>query len=288
MVPYYREMGIEVHVNQPFRRYDVAIFFRRNRKRSVHYLRYLKRISDKVLFDACINMYSLNEEVNASRLEAAKRIGALADAIVCASHKIAEITRPYANDVFIMEDPLDLRHFSTTKRAPNFDDPVFGWSGEATKAIFLNEHAEVLDGRTVLISKDKIRRVPLEFEYEFVPWTYETFPEALLKCDIGFLPRRFDDDYNIAHSSFKALVFAGLGLPVIASRIPSYVRLAQYYDGLVFLEDHHDSVEACVEVLRKRSCDPSRVREHYACENQGGRLIEYLQKSLAPGVAPPG
>ncbi|MFB6317384.1 hypothetical protein [Saccharicrinis sp. FJH54] len=280
MEKYYKELGIEVYINKPFKTYDFAIFFRKPKPKYYRFMQYLRFISRNIYFDTCINIFDEHEEINSKRLEAAHKIAAICDGIICASDKIAEKAAPHAKSVFVMDDPVDFEHFNKVKEKINFDNPIFGWSGVPHKAIYLNKYKEVIDGRTRLITKDYIKDVPLEFKYEFIDWDYNSFPEALLKCDIGFLPRDIDEAYNSGHSSHKALVFASLGIPVIANKIPSYVKLAGYYDGIVFLEDFNDDVEACINELKKRDPDISRLKNYYSCENQASRMLDYLTSRI--------
>jgi hypothetical protein len=286
MVEYYREQGVEVSLNNYFRRYDVAIVFRKPKPKYYFIFRYLKLISRKVYFDTCINIFSLHEEIDGKRLKYAHKIAGAADGIICASHRIAEYAKPYARSLYVMEDPVNLTHFKGQKRHINFEKPVFGWSGVGAKSVFLNRFADAISGRIIIISEPRIEKVALNFRFEYIQWNYSTFPEDILKCDIALLPRDYNDSYNDSHSSFKALVFAVLGIPVIASKVPSYVELSRYYDGIVFLEDFDNNLEKCVEELKIRFLDtekapnPVRVRRHYSCENQAVGIINYFKQEL--------
>ena len=281
MMEYYRETGARVYLNNYFHSYDVAIIFRKAKRKYYYILRYLKIISNKVYFDTCINIFDLHEEIGPDRLKYAKKIAKVADGIICASHKIAEYARPYSQSVYVMEDPVDLRHFSGIKTNVNYDSPVFGWSGVGLKSVFLNRFAKEISGRMILISEPGINKVQLDFDYKYIPWNYQTFPSDILKCDIALLPRDYNDPYNDSHSSFKALIFAVHGIPVIASKVPSYVEMAKYYEGIVFLEDYNFDLHACMNALRGLNLDVSRVREHYSCASQAEGLIEYFKAGLA-------
>lgn len=280
MEKYYKALGLEVYINKPFKSYDFAIFFRKPKPKYYRFMQYLRFMSRNVYFDTCINIFDEHEEINKKRLKAAHNIAKLSDGIICASDKIAEKATPHAKSVFVMDDPVDFEHFKSVKTNINLDNPVFGWSGVPHKAIYLNKYKHEISGKTILITKDYIKNVPLEFTYDYIDWDYYTFPEALRKCDIGFLPRDIDEAYNSGHSSHKALVFASLGLPVIANKIPSYEKLAAFYDGIVFLEDHENNIKACINELKKRNLDVAKLKAYYSCENQAARTLEYLSSRL--------
>ncbi len=277
MVKHYRNLGCEVYINDYFKTYDVAVLFRKSKRKYYYILRYLKMISGKVYFDTCINIFEENEEISSERAEYAKKIGKHSNGIITASHYLADVAIKYSASTFTMEDALDLNHFNATKVNVNLVNPVFGWSGVPHKAHFLNKYQKSIDDNIILITlNNDYDFSKLKFRFKLVEWNYETFPNELLKIDVALLPRVTNDHYNQGHSSFKALVFAGLGIPVIANKIPSYVKLSKYYNGIVFLEDYNDSIAECLQVLRSRDLSVNKVRAHYSCENQARALVKYF------------
>lgn len=277
MIEHYKAMGVDVSVNNYFKKYDAAIIYRKSKRKYYWMLRYAGLISKRVYFDTCINLFELSEEINEHRLKYAHKIAKHADGLICASNQIARLAKPHCSSVFTFEDPVDLNYFKYTKTEIDFDNPVFGWSGVSLKSHFLNRYAKEIDNRIVLITEENIST--LKFQYRFIKWDYYNFPKDLLNCDIALLPRVYDDKYNSGHSSFKALVFAVSGIPIIASKIPSYLDLAKYYDGIVFLEDNKNSISECVNQLKNRSLSTAKLKEHYSCQNQARALIEYLKSS---------
>lgn len=277
MIDYYEKLGVEVHLNNYFRRYDAAIVFRKSKPTYYHIIRYLKLWSKSVYFDTCINIFSTHEEISEERLKYVHKIAKVTNGVICASHRIAEHAKPYANSVYIMEDPVNLKHFSHQKQNINFSNPIFGWSGVGAKSVFLNRYANDISGRIIIISEPQIEKVTLNFKFEYMRWQYETFLSDLLMCDIAILPRDYNDPYNDSHSSFKALVFASIGIPIIASKVPSYVELSKFYDGIVFLEDFKNSINDCITELKTRSMDTTDVRSHFSCENQAEGLLRYIK-----------
>jgi hypothetical protein len=280
MIEYYEQLGAEVHLNNYFRRYDAAIVFRKSKPKYYQIIRYLKFWSKSVYFDTCINIFSTHEEISEERLKYAHKIAKATNGIICASHRIAEHAKPYANSTYVMEDPIDLKHFSQQKRHINFSNPVFGWSGVGAKSVFLNKYAADISGRIIIISEPQIEKIKLNFTFEYKRWKYETFPADLLMCDVAILPRDYNDPYNDSHSSFKALVFASLGIPIIASKVPSYVELSKFYDGIVFLEDFNDSISDSIAELKIRNLDTTGVRSYFSCENQAEGLLRYIKSNV--------
>lgn len=112
MMEFYQQLGVEVHLNSYFRRYDAAIVFRKSKPKYYCIIRYLKFWSKSVYFDTCINIFSTHEEISDERLRYAHKIAKATNGLICASHRIAEYAKPHSNSVYVMEDPINLKHFS--------------------------------------------------------------------------------------------------------------------------------------------------------------------------------
>lgn len=255
-----REQGWSVSVNNPFRRYDVAIYHRGMQTRSLYFMRFLRTIADKVYWDTCVDYFDEHEASNALQVQCARAIAKIADGVCVPTDGIARSAERFNRNIFVMPDPVDLSHFHGRKKQPNLNSPIIGWSGVAKKAGFLKPYADFLDGRSLIISESP---PDLPFKYEFRRWRYNSFPDDLLSCDLAFLPRTLESSYTANNSSFKALVFAILGIPIVASSLPSYLKLAQDFEAIAFLEDWGDSPERAVDFLRQKSADPQEVRKFY-------------------------
>lgn len=273
MVEPLRALGCDVSVNNPFKHYDVAIYHRGMQRRSLLFMRFLRRIASRVYWDTCVDYFDQHEASSALQVECARAIAGIADGVCVPTTGIAESALRFSDNVFVMPDPVDLTHFSGRKTRVNLDSPVIGWSGVARKADFLAPYAEFLDGRTLIISETP---PVLPFKYDFLRWRYGSFPEALLKCDLAFLPRTLDSSYTANNSSFKALVFAVLGIPIVASSLPSYRAMATDFDAVAFLEDFEDSPERAANSLKLKNADPEKVRQAYDRFLWASRLAEWF------------
>ena len=279
MVRHYKQLGVEVHVNNYLIRYDHVIVYRGFDKRHLLKIKYLSKMSKKVWWDTCVNQFVNHHHTNEKNLRTVREICDIVDGVIVSSNEIGKHAQRFSKNVFVMDDPIDIDYFSPVGTASlNYDSPKFSWSGVSWKAPFLNRYSAHVDGKITLITDAKIKQVELDFSFEHKLWKYETFPHELNKCDIGLLPRVVDNDYDRGHSSFKALVYAALGKPIIANKIPSYVKLSEYYDSIVFLEEFDNDLTKCIESLNTRNCDISRVQEFYSCQNQAERLVRFLSQ----------
>lgn len=273
-----RRAGCEVSLNNPFHRYDVAIFHRGMRRRSLFFVRALRAIARRVYWDTCVDYFDRHENADAEQVACARAIARVCDGVCTTTEGIAQSAQRYSDNVFVMPDPIDVDYFLGRKAKPDLDRPILGWSGVACKAKFLIPYSAFLDGRTIVVSET---RPELPFRFEFYQWRHETFPADLLRCDAAFLPRTLGSTYTVNNSSFKALAFAALGIPVIASRMPSYALLAKDFEAMAFLEEHGGSPEAALAALRRKNPDPTQVRAAYDRFVWGRRLADWLRRGAA-------
>lgn len=272
---YYEMFGIKVYINNPFIIYDIAIVYRASSSKILNLIKFLKKTSKKVYWDTCVNYYDLHSHTNSVQVAITKEISKIVDGVIVSTNAIEEKAKLYNNNVFVMDDPIDRNYFKYKKDRDkiNFKNPIFGWSGVSIKAKILNNYKNYIKKLLIISDKPPI----LDVEYEFYKWRYESFPYLLTKCDIALLPREFENDpYNIAHSSFKALVFAMCEIPIIANKLPSYEKLAEYYGGIVFLEDVENDIEKAIEKIKNSDLSNKKLLDFYSCENQAFRLLKYL------------
>jgi hypothetical protein len=274
MVEPLRALGHDVSVNNPLRRYDAAIYHRGMLRKSVKIVRALRYIADRVYWDTCVDYFDHHEAADDEHVDSSRAIAGLVDGVCVPTEGIAASARRYNDNVFLMPDPVDLQHFSAIKSRTNWDNPVFGWSGVAAKAAPMEAYADLLAGRTRIIAE---KPPALSFDYEFERWSHAGFPDALRRCDVAFLPRTVESTYTLNNSSFKALVFAILGMPIIANRLPSYQVMSEHYDGIVFLEDFDGDAGAALEAVKNRDLDPTRVRQAYDRCGWAGRLTDWVR-----------
>jgi len=272
MKKYYEDLGIEVSINNPCKRYDVSILFRMISPCSKIVLRYLSVISKEVYFDTCVNYFDTSSMVSVEQVRIAKEMIDLVDGVIAASEYIQARAQKAGARAYHLPDPIDLEMFRYHKKEIHWDNPTFIWSGVSVKAGILKKYSKEMSGQLLMLTDKKI---DLGFPYIFNKWSHSSFSRDIVQGDIAFLPREYDNAYDSGHSSFKPLVFAAQGIPIIANKIPSYVRMSEYYDGIVFLEDHKTFEDAVLELM-KRSLDTKKVRKEYSCETQAKRLQSVL------------
>ena len=123
-----------------------------------------------------------------------------------------------------------------------------------------------------------IGEIPVYFE----KYNHYSIPEQLLKGDIFIAPRDLNDSYNLAHSFTKIGIAMAIGLPVIASPVPSYVgspailcsNKEEWMKGLVRLFTN--------PVLLRKLSEKGRtyVKKNYSISVIKRKYIEFFKKQV--------
>jgi hypothetical protein len=155
----------------------------------------------------------------------------VADAVTCSSSEIARIVQNYHGNVHYIPDAINLSHFSPPLNRPVSDNSRLRvvWNGVSSKILELTPILPFLSSQGIELvviseSERKARAALAGFSvtYQFRRWSYVSFPSDLMRGDLGLSIKDPDSRYENANSSFKILAPMAMGLPVLASPIPSY------------------------------------------------------------------
>ncbi len=255
LFPYLEERGVRCSLNARDIDADVVVFLRKQDAEARAWAAEERRKGRKVVFDLCVNyfdetgLFDGGYGTTRERVEEAKAMLEVTDVVTCASETIAARARDLHADVVCLPDSIDGNHFMHLKPVADFrhDPPRAVWCGVSTKAVDLELVFPLLRKNglalTIISDRDPLPRFSRRWfrwkhslKYRFIPWHYETFPEAIVAGDVCISPRDTSTPYNRGHSAFKIAVFMAQGVPAIASPVPSYRRLLAGERGGVICE----------------------------------------------------
>ncbi|MGQ0535746.1 MAG: hypothetical protein ACT4PT_06720 [Methanobacteriota archaeon] len=237
---YLAEHGIRSSYNELSGAARIACFVRWQDGNARELAEKLKGDGRRIVFDLNVNYLEpsdvphLGTPVGERHVAECLAMIEVADVVTCASPFIAERVRAHHKRAEVFDDSIDIRHFARVKPPTARRPPRALWNGYSQKALELCPILPLLEERRIplVVVTDKpppLRRaggwLRRRFPYEFVPWRYATFPEALLRGDLCVAPRQLDQPYNLGHSIIKIGLPMAEGLPAIADPVPSYGRL---------------------------------------------------------------
>lgn len=176
-----------------------------------------------VLHDFCENITGI------PILEETKKICSL---IVCASSYLGDEQRKYYGDrVVVVKDPFE--DFPIKHRVHSSNKLKVGWSGMGGNAYWVEELlkplVESLDMDYVEISNR---------EESTVKWDIESWYYHLASCDVSLCPQPHWQ--AMGKSNVKVTTSMSLGVPVVASPIPSYKEIVEHGKSGFICEDLED------------------------------------------------
>ena len=241
IIPYLEKINVKSYINEETVQADLAIFVRRQDAMDYELATRLKKRNIKLILDLCVNYFvesnapGMLKPVTKKHINNCVRMTNLCDAVFCASINIKDSAAKFNKKSYYLPDSVDEKHFKSKKNENDFLRKRIRavWAGTTEKSKELLEYMGILQELNIplrIISETR----PRDFGYPFFfssnkayysKWKYETFPQTMLKGDFVFAPRNISESYNRGHSFFKIGIFLSVGIPVIASPIPSYKEL---------------------------------------------------------------
>ena len=181
-----------------------------------------------------------------------RKICALVDMVVVASHEQAELVKPFNRNVRVIRDshdelgqPLPIKEISTNRNLNIF------WEGLGFTLIHFEDVAEDL-GEFLISTNSTLHLVTNDFFPRYAgkfgkidakraikemfgqassrvvihAWSEKTVSELAAKCDFGVIPINQQNRFAQLKPENKLLIYWRLGLQTLFSDTPSYVRLA--------------------------------------------------------------
>lgn len=233
---------ISVELYNPKKHYDIVVFQKVFNECAQHMVRELKNTGTKIVFDIGTNYLELDAEcVSLEQQEMCIRMLEKMDHISVSSPFLKEAYSKEHESVHFINDAVEDRFLKYTKKhtkvctrkEPNnfvFRLVYCGYSNKA-KELELIKHALLdlwsLYPIRILYITDKDPGDFLGIPRDFIKFDYAYLPEALMQGDIKISPRNLDRVYNMGHSVVKIAYPMSVGLPVVASPIPSYIPYLQ-------------------------------------------------------------
>ena len=242
--------------------FDIVIFQKCFSENDYNLANKLKNIGVKIILDINVNYIenygNILDVVNDNHRRNIEKMLELVDYVITSSEKLEEIYSKHHKKVFCIEENVQNNFFKKRKIHKGNDEATLVYCGFSAKAKELYLIADVLKRllceyriKLLFISEQdpKIDIIP----YEFIKYKQQELPKQLLCGDIKLAPRILDNSYNIGHSFTKVAYPMSVGLPVVASPVPSYINRN------VLICSNNDE---WYEVLKKLITD-CRLRNYY-------------------------
>lgn len=293
---------VQNFVNDETVKADIAVFVRRQSEMDYNIAANLKKRKIKVILDLCVNYYKLSgapglknpvtEIQRTNCIEMTK----ISDAIFCSSQNICDCAYKFNKKAFYIPDSIDLKHFKNIKNKNDFDRKKIRaiWSGVSVKANELFDYMEILSDLKIplkIISDKRPKGFVSpywfgKYKSGFAKWDYTSFPKKILDGEFTISPRNLTESYNQGHSFFKVGIFLSVGIPAIASPVPSYKELLgngksgaicdtklEFKNVMMKISDNRD-------ILKKWSAYSVNLMKKYSSEEISKKYFLIFKKIL--------
>jgi hypothetical protein len=298
VIKYLCEHDVDAELYKSDQHYDVVVFLKSFHQKHLSIAKELKKKGTKIVYDLGVNYIELTggaeTYVTKEQTNYVLSMLNMADAVSVVSSKLVEVySKVHPNVVLIHDVVAEPRFFDVKKdhvgrslKEVSSDTLKIMDCGVASKA------REVLLIKNVLLKLAKTYGIEMLYicekdpELDFLPYTaikycHRNIHNQLLLGDIKIAPRDLTNSYNWGHSMLKVAMPMAVGIPVVASPVPSYignVRLIcdnekQWYGDLEMLISDRELRGAYGYEGRKA------IQDHFTMEN-AGPLYKQLYESL--------
>lgn len=222
------EFIVELYV--PFRRYDVVVFQKVFDWKARILAAKLRKKGTKILLDLNVNYFDdVSSYIKTEQRRDLERFLDFCDGVICATREVAICARKNTRlPVWVVEESIHQKYFNATKQ-PRNPPRIFVWSGYSCKAKELYHIKEVLSDMgkkfdfsiCVIAEKNPALHIP-NVPVRFIKYDEKNIVRLLQKGDVFLAPRDLSDSYNRCHTFTKIGVAMALGIPAVASPVPSY------------------------------------------------------------------
>ncbi len=212
--------------------YQIVIFQKHFNKNAYNLAQELKKRKTKIVLDINVN-YLLDDSkiiLNEQRKDFIRFIK-ICDAVIVSSIYLKNFLSNKINiPFFLIEENINRKYFKKRKVLKTTPDTLI-WSGFSVKAKEILTIKDVLENlskkynlKLIIIAEKNPKLKINNLKIEYLKYNEKKITSQLLKGDIFIAPRNLNEKYNLGHSFTKIGVAMAMGIPVVASPIPSYLK----------------------------------------------------------------
>ncbi len=224
---YLEQEGMKIELYKPYKKYKVVIFTKVREFKAVKIAEKLHSEGTIVISDNFCE--GLTNEADSESKERQIALGLLkvSDyAFVYSKEQYGQFSR-YHDKVMLLEESVHDDYFKVQKKHIKDKPVTLIYSGFSSRAMYVKMIADKIKslqqeyGCKMLFLCEKDPEIS-EFDYEFEKYNQDTIAQQLIKGDIMIAPRDRESG-GVAHTLSKVAMPMAVGLPAVASPVPSYL-----------------------------------------------------------------
>lgn len=229
IIGYLNKNGIMAELRKPYKNYDVIVITKACSDTTVKLARKYYLSGTKIIYDAyfenLLDDRKISEEKKILR-ENVLTIISLSSAVITCSERQRQQFAMYHKNVYVIGEAIENNVLRNKKVHFEKKSITLVYCGYSQKARDLLEIKEVINrmhnrGNDLLIISNKDPELK-EIDYEFMKYDQKKIGMQLCKGDVFIAPRSMDNIDKSDHSIMKIALPMAVGIPVVASPVPSY------------------------------------------------------------------
>ena len=248
-----------------------------DKSKSTFFENLLVRCNSNLIFDFDDALFVQNENK-------IKSLISLSKICICGNNYLADFSKEYNQNTYIIPTPIDSDKFTSTKKTIKKETITIGWTGTSGNYDFFTEQL-IEDIQSVLQEYsnvnflficDKKPTKRFNFSYDFIKWNERTEVDDLRKIDIGLMPL-IDSPWTKGKCGFKLIQYGTISIPSLASNVgvnqdvilngeTGYIidkENTQWREKLIYLINHPEVRERMGLQARQHIEDEYSVRHNY-------------------------
>jgi|GEM_PF-5782721 len=224
------DFDIVVELFVPGRRYDIVIFEKTFTEKWLAAAVRLKRKGVVILLDVNVDYFSrstprVDDDVRRVAMEFAN----IASGVIVPSERLSDDLRARGvhDNIMYVPEPIPERYFTMNTRTFR-KVPRLIWCGyykKAAELLLIQKHLQQVQdtfGAALVVISDRDPNLDLG-SYQFIHYRERSIVRDLSRGDLFIAPRQLNHPYKFHHTFSKIGLPMAVGLPVMASAVPSYL-----------------------------------------------------------------
>lgn len=242
------KLGVSVELYKPYKKYEAVIFTKTRTDASVKKAQKLKNKKTLVISDNfCEYLADESRADDWERKNILKILECSDLAIAYSKEQYKQFSR-YHKHVYFINESVNEEYFKVCKKHEEKNQITLVYSGFRSNAL----HSELIKDTILRLQKEFNCRVLFiceedpginSFSYEYIPYEQKRIISCLMQGDIMIAPRPMQGIEKLQHTLTKIATPMAIGLPVVASPVPSYIGTpailcyneGEWYDALLRL-----------------------------------------------------
>lgn len=229
VIKHLRDQGIKTEVYKPFKKYDIVIFQKCFSEKYYEIAKKLSNTGSKIILDINVNYFvkaGETTQVTEKQIEDLHRFLGLTNTIFVSSHYLQSVAEKYHSDVHYIPEHISTIGSHLPKKLSNPVKLLYcGYAVKANSVLLiedvLKELSKEYDVEFIFVCDQK-PSLKLPVKTSFVRYIHRNLVNILRQGDIKVAPRGIGNSYDLGHSFTKIGYPMSVGLPVVASPVPSY------------------------------------------------------------------